>query len=391
MLGRQIAQYRIESEAGAGGMGVVYRAVDVDLKRPVAIKVLNAAALVDPDRKRRFVQEAQAASALNHPDIVTIYQIGSDGPADFIAMEFVTGRPLGEVIAGRPLPLADVLRYGARIAGALAAAHRAGIVHRDLKPANVMVTEKGGIKLLDFGVAKLLEPSTAETALTGPTAAQTRSGLVIGTFAYMSPEQARGDAVDARSDIYAFGVLLHEMITGRRPSDTPALPSTTPRDLQRIVSRCLKNDRDERFQAMDDVRMALEDVEIAPAAVVSTAAVRTSRARPLLIAALIGVTAAAAAGLVWRLRPPAPAVGPVLTRLTVDSGLTTDPVLSPDGRFIAFASDRAGDGNLDIWIRQVAGGEPVRLTTNPADDIEPSFSPDGSTVAFRSEREGGGI
>jgi serine/threonine protein kinase len=158
--------------------------------------------------------------------------------------------------------VADVLRYGARIAGALAAAHHAGIVHRDLKPANVMVTEKSGVKLL--------EPTTAETALTVANAVQTRSGLVIGTFAYMSPEQARGEPVDARSDIYAFGVLLHEMIAGRRPVDAPALPPATPRDLQRIVVRCLKADRDDRFQAMDDVRMALEDVEVAPAMATST-------------------------------------------------------------------------------------------------------------------------
>ena len=398
MIGKTIAHYRIESEAGAGGMGVVYRAVDIHLKRPVAIKVLNAAALVDPDRKRRFIQEAQAASALNHPDIVTIYQIGTDGATDFIAMEFVAGRSLDQVLRGRPLPLADVVKFAIRIAGALAAAHHAGIVHRDLKPANVMVTDKEDLKLLDFGVAKLVEPSTGEAAVTGAMGAQTRTGLIVGTLAYMSPEQARGEKVDARSDIYAFGVVLHEMITGTRPA-AEAIADTigaAPRDLRRIVARCLQPDPDRRFQVMDDVKLALEDVDLAE----PTGALRTSHVAPgtwhsslrtwhLALGTLL--IAAAAAGVAWRLKPERPARNTTLTRLTMDPGLTTDPVLSPDGRFIAFASDRSGGGNLDIWLRQVAGGEPVRLTSDPADDLEPSFSPDGSHIAFRSERDGGGV
>ena len=392
MIGTTIAHYRIESEAGAGGMGVVYRAVDIHLKRPVAIKVLNAAALVDPDRKRRFIQEAQAASALNHPDIVTIYQIGTDGATDFIAMEFVAGRSLDQVLRGRPLPLADVVKFAIRIAGALAAAHHAGIVHRDLKPANVMVTDKGDLKLLDFGVAKLVEPSTGEAAVTGAMGDQTRTGLIVGTLAYMSPEQARGEKVDARSDIYAFGVVLHEMITGRRPVDgAAAAVDSAPRDLRRIVARCLQPDPDRRFQVMDDVELALEDVDLtADAATTAVASPRSRRGLARRVAAIV-VVAAAATGLTWWLKPVRPARTPILTRLTMDSGLTVDPVLSLDGRFIAFASDRSGDGNLDIWVRQVAGGEPVRLTSDPADDSEPSFSPDGSHVAFRSDREGGGV
>jgi serine/threonine protein kinase len=387
MIGTTIGSYRIESEAGAGGMGVVHRAVDLQLKRPVALKILNAAALTDPDRKRRFVQEAQAASALNHPDIVTIYQIGADDTTDFIAMEFVTGRSLDQVLLSRRLPLADAVRFGIRIAGALAAAHHAGIVHRDLKPANVMVTDKNGIKLLDFGVAKLLEPATGDNAVTGPIVANTRTGLVIGTLAYMSPEQARGDKVDARSDVYAFGVVLHEMIAGLRPSGgAVTLAESVPRDLRRIVARCLQPERDERFQSMDDARMALEDAEIAPPAAASPAG-----ARRILGIAIAAALIAAAAGLAWWLKPAAAPAFPVLHRLTNDAGLSTDPVLSPDGRVVAFASDRAGDGPLDIWVRQVAGGDPVRLTRDAADDVEPSFSPDGSKIVFRSERDGGGI
>lgn len=392
MIGTVLGPYRIDSEAGAGGMGVVYRATDTTLKRPVAIKVLAAAAALDPDRKRRFIQEAQAASALNHSDIVTIYQIGRDAGIDFIAMEFVPGRSLDAVIAGRPLKPADAVRYGARIAGALAAAHRAGIVHRDLKPANVMITDAGGVKLLDFGVAKLTEP-LSDGGTTAEMGAATATGMVVGTLAYMSPEQRDGAAVDARSDIYAFGLVLHEMITGRRPAGDvdPSSLASAPRDLHRIVRRCLQLDPDHRFQAMEDVRYALEDADVSAGAPAPAAA----SARRWLVAAgiVLGVIGlmGAAAFAAWKLAPGAAAPSRVLTRLTTDSGLTTDPVLSPDGRFIAFASDRAGSGNLDIWIRQVAGGDPVRLTTDPADDIEPSFSPDGSRIAFRSDRDGGGV
>jgi Tol biopolymer transport system component/predicted Ser/Thr protein kinase len=393
MIGTTIGQYRIESEAGAGGMGVVYRAVDVDLKRPVAIKVLNAAAVGDPDRRRRFVQEAQAASALNHPDIVTIYQIGTDGGTDFIAMELVAGRSLDQVLRARRMPLTDVVKFAIRIAGALAAAHRAGIVHRDLKPANVMVTDKGDLKLLDFGIAKLVGPSTDETEMTGAIGAQTRTGLVVGTLAYMSPEQACGEKVDARSDIYAFGVVLHEMIAGKRPGDgVSAALKEAPRDLRRIVAQCLQDDPDRRFQVMDDVKLALEGAELVDGTSDRAASPgRRSWRRVTVQGAVVAMAVTAAAAVAWRLKPVSPAPTPILTRLTMDSGLTIDPVLSPDGRFIAFASDRSGDGNLDIWVRQVAGGEPVRLTRDPADDVEPSFSPDGSRIAFRSDREGGGV
>ena len=392
MIGRTLGSYRIESKAGEGGMGVVYRAVDTDLNRPVALKLIRADAVADPDRKRRFIQEAKAASALNHPNIVTIYHIGTEGATDFIAMEFVAGRPLDDVIRSRPLPLQDTLRYALLIAGALAAAHDAGIVHRDLKPGNVMVTAKGQIKLLDFGLAKLTERTdTNESLATATCGPETRVGMVVGTAAYMSPEQAQGTKVDPRSDIFSFGVLLYEMITGRRPSAgaSPDPISAAPRDLRKIVARCLQPDPSRRFQVMDDVRMALEDVDLAAES--SAAQIAPGRRAVVLWAALIVVAAAAAAGLAWWLKPDRPARGPVLTRLTMDSGLTNDQALSPDGRFIAFASDRSGDGNLDIWVRQVAGGDPVRLTSDPADDMEPSFSPEGSKIAFRSDRDGGGV
>jgi serine/threonine protein kinase len=374
-------------------MGVVYRAVDTHLDRPVAVKLLRADVVADPDRKRRFIQEAKAASALNHPNIVTIYHIGTEGTTDFIAMEFVAGRSLDEIIRNRPLTVADVLRYAIPIADALAAAHEAGIVHRDLKPGNVMVTEKGQIKLLDFGLAKLTERTDSTDSLATMThGPETGVGMVVGTAAYMSPEQAQGLKVDGRSDIFSFGVLVYEMIAGRRPQlggNVSADLAAAPRDLRKITARCLQPDPVRRFQVMHDVRMSLEDVDLAPDA--PPAPARSARGRAVMggVAALLAAGAIAAV-ILWPKALPPPS-GHVLTRLTMDSGLTTDPALSPDGRFVAFASDRSGNGNLDIWVRQVAGGEPVRLTSDPTDDKEPSFSPDGSKIAFRSDRDGGGV
>ena len=360
------------------------------LRRPVAIKILPAPAASDPDRKHRFVQEAQAASALNHSDIVTIYQIGNADGIDYIAMEFVPGRSLAEAIGGRRMRPADAVRYAVRIAGALAAAHRAGIVHRDLKPANVMITPDGGVKLLDFGVAKLTEPAAGMETTTR--IAGTATGLIVGTLAYMSPEQREGAAVDARSDIYSFGLVLYEMIAGRRLADDfdESLMSFAPRDLRKILRRCLLRDPAQRFQVMEDVRHALEDADLSLER--ASGGVKRSRWPFAAAAASAAALLALAAFVAWRPRPVSNAQRQTsLTALTRDGGLTTDPALSPDGRLLAFASDRAGGGNLDIWVRQVAGGDPVRVTNDPADDYEPSISPDGSRVAFRSDRDGGGV
>ena len=224
MIGQSLGHYRIEAKLGEGGMGVVYRALDTHLDRPVAIKLLRPDATSSPERKRRFVQEAKAASALNHPNIVHIYDISSseDG-TDFIAMEFVAGKTLDQLIGKSGLPLKDTLKYSIQIADALARAHSAGIVHRDLKPANIIVAEDGRVKLLDFGLAKLTEKTaesdTATATITAHESPQTEEGTIVGTVAYMSPEQAEGRKVDARSDIFTFGSVLYEMVTGRRPFD----------------------------------------------------------------------------------------------------------------------------------------------------------------------------
>ncbi len=288
MAVEQIAHYRILEKLGEGGMGVVYRARDLHLDRFVALKLLPADKVSDPERRRRFVMEAKAASALNHPGIVTVHDINEAGGLHFIAMEYVEGKTLDVLIGHKGLPLGEALDYAVQIADALAQAHAAGIVHRDLKPSNIMVTGEGRVKILDFGLAKLAEPAHG-----GDEAAPTRTSLqtqgtgeggIVGTLAYMSPEQAEGKPVDARSDIFSFGVLLYEMITGARPfrgesplsmlaavlRDEPKPVRSTapgvPEALDRIVMRCLRKQPGGRFQATSDLKLALEDVrgEIAP-------------------------------------------------------------------------------------------------------------------------------
>ena len=215
LLGQQLGSYQILSLLGTGGMGVVYKARDTRLKRSVAIKVLPADQVSDPERKRRFIQEARAASALNHPNIITIYDIGSEGGIDFVVMEYVAGKTLDQLIPRKGLRLNETLKLAIQMADALAKAHSAGIIHRDLKPTNVMVTDDGLVKVLDFGLAKLTEVESDEGG-TRTTQLQTEEGTIVGTVSYMSPEQAEGKKVDARSDIFSFGAVLYEMVTGQK-------------------------------------------------------------------------------------------------------------------------------------------------------------------------------
>ena len=258
--GTQLGSYETLGLLGSGAMGEVYEARDGRLNRQIAIKILPAHLTADPDRRRRFVQEAQLASALQHPHIVTIFDIGSAAGVDFIAMELVRGRTLDRVIPKHGLRVSEAVRYGIDIADALAAAHAAGIVHRDLKPSNLMVTEDGGIKVLDFGLATLTERSTAasDDETRAADVVDTGEGTVLGTVAYMSPEQAEGKPLDARSDIFSFGAILYEMLCGRRPFSGDSGPATLaavinlepkplgvmapgiPEPLAKLVARCLK-------------------------------------------------------------------------------------------------------------------------------------------------------
>jgi hypothetical protein len=326
MVGKTLRSYRIESKLGAGGMGVVYKAVDSRLDRTAAIKVLGASAF-SAEREKRFVQEAKAASSLNHANIVTIYDIDTqeiDGkPIHYIAMEYVAGETLDHVIGRKGLGIRTAVKYASQIADALASAHAVGIVHRDLKPSNVMVTPQGVVKVLDFGLAKLNEEGQADAfaeTVHGDASPLTEEGTILGTVAYMSPEQADGKRVDARSDIFSFGSVLYEMVTGRRAFSggsklsslsavlhtEPQPPSQSvpdiPLELERIIARCLKKDPARRWQSMADVKVALDELrdEIDSSSVDPkrlTSAVALPAKRWLVIGAvillLIGLTAGA--------------------------------------------------------------------------------------------------
>ncbi len=277
MIGQTLGHYRIESKLGEGGMGVVYKARDTHLDRPVAIKVLPAEAVANPERKRRFVQEAKAASALNHPNIITIYDIDTTNGVDFIAMEFVPGKALDSLLGRKGLSLGEALRYAVQIADALAKAHGAGIVHRDLKPGNIMVTDEGLVKVLDFGLAKLIEPEAAdERTLTLDRDPRTQEGTIVGTVAYMSPEQALGEELDARTDLFSFGVVLYEMATGRQaftgntsavvfdailnraPISPVRLNARLPGELEQIINKALEKSVQARYPTAASLRTDLQ-------------------------------------------------------------------------------------------------------------------------------------
>jgi serine/threonine protein kinase/Tol biopolymer transport system component len=400
-------------------MGVVYRAADTHLNRSVAVKVLHADAIRSAEKKWRFAQEAKAASALNHPNIVHVYDVDAQDGVDYIAMEFVAGRTLGQCIERKGLSLRDALKFAVQIADALSAAHAAGIVHRDLKPANVIVTDHGLVKLLDFGLAKLADPSERDP--NAPTATirldetpRTEEGTIVGTVAYMSPEQAEARKVDARTDIFSFGSLLYEIVTGRRafqgatrmatlsailerePQAVSAIAPHIPAELERIIGRCLRKNIERRFQNMADVKVALLELqeESESGKLARPRVEQPKRARTWALASTGVLVAVTAAAIAWKLARNPQSTGSeamVLTQLTADAGLTIDPAISPDGKLVAYASDRSGEGNLEIWVQQVNGRQASRLTQHSADDHEPAFSPDGAQIAFRSERDGGGI
>ncbi len=274
--GAHIGPYEILGLLGAGGMGEVYKARDIRLHRIVALKTLPADKLTDAERKHRFLVEAQAASRLNHPNIVTVHDIAEENGISFITMEYVSGSTLEQTNIAAGLPLKDAMNYATQIADALAAAHSAGIIHRDLKPANIIITEDGRVKLLDFGLAKLIEP--AGSAADAATATlRTIPGAILGTALYMSPEQAEGRELDARSDIFSFGLVLYEMLSGLRAfrgdswiSTLAAILHDEPRPLREIraaiplsveqhVARCLRKDPAQRFQTMLDLKRALAE------------------------------------------------------------------------------------------------------------------------------------
>ena len=410
MIGQTLDRYRIESKLGEGGMGVVYKAHDTHLDRTVAIKVLPHDKVSDPERKQRFVQEAKAASALNHPNIVTVHDIRSDAGVDFIVMEYAGARTLDQIIPAKGLGITQSLRFGAQIADALARAHEAGIVHRDVKPSNVIVTDDHRVKVLDFGLAKLFEPSARAAEARTQTTPLTDAGMVVGTAAYMSPEQAEGREVDARSDIFSFGTVLYEMVTGRRPfvgdsnlsvmakilNEDPAPPSgvvaSISSDVERTILRCLRKDPARRYQTMADLKVALDDLAADSAAGLPA---QTPAARRVSTLAL-GMGCVRAGRRCRRLRRLAVRRHRQRARRRCEPcrsrpcpGVTRSPSFSPDGNQVAFAWTGPDGNNPDIYVQQIGAGAPLRLTTNPGNDYSPMWSPDGRWIAFlRGEGEG---
>jgi Tol biopolymer transport system component len=377
------------------------------LDRLVALKVLQAGKVADPDRRRRFMQEAKAASALNHPNIITIHDISHEEGFDFIVMEYVRGKPLDQLIPRAGLRTVETLKYAIRIADALAKAHAAGIVHRDLKPANIMVSEEGLVKVLDFGLAKLTEATgTGADESTQTMFDKTAEGTIVGTVFYMSPEQAEGKNVDARSDIFTFGAVMYEMATGRRafqgdsrmsilaaildkePQPVSAISEGVPRDLEKIITRCLRKDSRRRFQHMDDLKVALEELEEEVDSGRSPLQPMPRRPRVNPWIAILGLALAAGVSAAWWFASHSgrqASVYGTVRPLTTYAGNESEPALSPDGKQIAFAWDGPHQDNYDIYVRLVNGGSALRLTTDPAPDHAPAWSPDGEHLAFLSD------
>jgi eukaryotic-like serine/threonine-protein kinase len=398
--GSRLGPYEIVAALGAGGMGEVYKARDSRLDRLVAIKVLPRDKVADPSRKLRFIQEAKAASALNHPHIVTIHDISNDNGVDFLVMELVPGKSLEQLIPITGMRATEVLKLAIQIADALAAAHSAGIVHRDLKPANVMVTDAGQVKVLDFGLAKLTVAALSEDDATRTAYHQTQEGAIVGTIAYMSPEQAEGKTVDARSDIFSFGSVLYELLTGHKAfsgdsklstmsailrEETKPLAELKPEirpELDRIVQRCLRKDRERRFQHMADLKIALEDVKEESESGVSARPVSLPKPRASRLPIYLAAAAVALIGLagVWWKLGRTPVLASKVIPFTT-TGAAYFPAFSADGKLMAFSAAGA-DGNIDIYVQQIGVGSPLRLTTDPASDVNPVFSPDGRYIAF---------
>src|SRR5467141_1486553 len=402
--GTRLGPYEIQAPLGAGGMGEVYRARDTKLGRDVAIKILPEVFTSDPERLARFEREARTLAALNHPHIGAIYGVEDAESVHALVLELVEGDTLGERLRRGPLPLTDALAIARQIAEALESAHERGIIHRDLKPANVKITPDGTVKVLDFGLAKAASNDGVgfdlEQSLT-ITAGATSAGAILGTAAYMSPEQARGKIVDKRTDIWAFGCVLYEMLTGRAAfkggsvSDTivavlgsepawDALPDGTPANVRLLLQRCLDKDPKRRLRDLGDVRLEIDDVG-------SHAAPGTRQPSYAYLAIVVTfVLLAGGAGLFYLATPTVPVTSPSeYTQLTNFTDSASAPSLSPDGRMVTF---KRGDTSFlspgQIFVKLLPNGESVQLTTSAGRKYGPVFTPDGSRVAYTQVASG---
>jgi serine/threonine protein kinase/sugar lactone lactonase YvrE len=402
LIGQRIGSYQVLSLLGAGGMGVVYKARDSRLNRVVAIKVLPSDKVSDPQRKHRFSQEARAASALNHPNIITLHDVGNESGIDYIVMEFVAGKSLDRLIPRKGMRLGEALKLAVQMADALARAHSTGIIHRDLKPTNVMVTDDGLAKVLDFGLAKLTEQESGEGE-TRTLQSQTEEGMIIGTLSYMSPEQAEGRKVDARSDIFSFGSVLYEMVSGQRafqgdsnlstlaaivnqePKPIRQLVPGIPPDLEKVIHRCLRKDPERRFQYMADIKVALQDLkEESESGTAAQPQVLNQLPRRAWVwaVAVLAIVAIAVASWLIRATGGRPQAAPKVAPLTSYAGIERSPSFSPDGNQVAFSWNGEKQDNFDIYIKPIGSPTAERLTMDPAEDGSPAFSPDGRSIGF---------
>jgi Tol biopolymer transport system component len=407
LVGQRLGPYEIRSLLGAGGMGDVYRARDTKLGRDVAIKILPHIFIADADRRARFEREARLLAALNHPHIAAIYGFEDRDGIHGLVLELVEGQTLAERLRAGALPIAETLTIARQIAEAVAAAHEKGIVHRDLKPANVVITPDGVVKVLDFGLAKARAEGAAPVLTHSPTITEsgTRDGVILGTAAYMSPEQARGKVVDKRTDIWAFGCVVWEMLTGRKAfagetvSDTIAavlqrepdwrlLPAAMPASLTRLLRRCLEKDPARRLHDIGDVRIEIDEALEVPAATAAAdarlPARRANRRLLVAVATVASLSAILAAVAIYFLRPPDAAMP---TRLSVSTPGLISPQLSatisPDGRHLAFVST-GGSGKLMLWIRALHSLD-ARVLPGTENAAHPFWSPDGRFLGFLAD------